>query len=86
MTDTNRYPHLNEFSHSIGIPSENLIKAFEIEKLFHQKTLQEGSFEKRQKLYENVYNKVHPIYGKRRTDTLSGKNPRDEIVRLFSKN
>ena len=80
-----RYPHLDAFSKSIGIPSENLINAFEIERIFHEQILEERSFEKRQRMYEDVYNKVHPIYGKNKTDIISGRNPKDYIVRLFSK-
>jgi 2-polyprenyl-3-methyl-5-hydroxy-6-metoxy-1,4-benzoquinol methylase len=81
----NRYPHLDKFSKSIGIPSENLVKAFEIEKIFHKQILKEESFEKRLKMYENVYNIVHPIYGKNKTDILLRINEKDGIVRLFSK-
>jgi 2-polyprenyl-3-methyl-5-hydroxy-6-metoxy-1,4-benzoquinol methylase len=80
-----RYPHVDRFSKSIGIPSENLIKAFEIEKMFHAQILAEQSFEKRRKMYEDVFNTVHPIYGKDKTKIMSGRNPKDNIVRLFSK-
>lgn len=81
----NKYPHLDEFSKSSGIPSENLVKAFEIEKIFHQQILEEKSFERRQKMYEDVYNTVYPIYDKNKTDILSGRDTKDHIVRLFSK-
>lgn len=80
-----RYPHLDKFSRSVGIPSQNLIKAFEIEKKFHKQILEEKSFEKRKKMYEEVYDAVHPIYGKNKINILAEKNPKDKIVRLFSK-
>lgn len=79
----NRYSDLDRFSKSIGIPAEKLVEAFEIEKVFHEQILDEESFEKRQEMYQNVYNTVHPIYGKDKTDIQQGKNPKDKIVRLF---
>ena len=84
MADT-RYPNLDRFSKSIGIPAEKLVEAFEIEKVFHEQILEEESYEKRQEMYRNVYNTVHPIYGKNKTDIQRGKNPKDKIVRLFRK-
>ena len=85
MADT-RYPDLAWFSKSIGIPAENLVEAFEIEKVFHKQILKEESFEKRQEMYHNVYNTVHPIYGKNKTNIQQeGENPKDKIVRLFRK-
>lgn len=81
----NRYPDLDVFSKSIGIPAKNLVEAFEIEKVFHKQILEEESFEKRQKMYEDVYNTVYTIYGKKKTDIQQGKNPQDNIVRLFRK-
>lgn len=35
------YKDLKEFSKSIGIPAESLVKAFEIEKEFHDRILKE---------------------------------------------
>ncbi len=80
-----KYINVNRFSKSIKIPVDNLIKAFEIEKLFHEQILKEKSFEKRQKLYKNVYNTVHPLYGKEEIDIQKSKNPKDKVVRLFRK-
>lgn len=80
-----KYINVNRFSKSIKIPVDNLIKAFEIEKLFHEQILKEKSFEKRQKLYQNVYNTVHPLYGKEEIDIQKSKNPKDKVVRLFCK-
>lgn len=80
-----RYPDLDRFSNSIGIPPDRLVEAFEIEKIFHKLILEEESFEKRQEMYQNVYNTVHPIYGKTKTDIQRDNNPKDKIVRLFRK-
>lgn len=79
------YPDLKRFSEFIGIPAENLVKAFEIEKIFHKKILQETSFDKRKEMYREVYNTVHSIYGKAILDPQKGKNPKDEFVQLFKK-
>jgi len=81
----NRYPHLDKFSKSIGIPPGNLVEAFEIEKIFHKQILEEESFDKRQEMYGDVYGKVHPIYARDKTDVLSERKPKDKSVRLFSK-
>lgn len=69
----------------MSIPAEKLVEAFEIEKVFHEQIFEEESFENRQKMYENVYNTVHPIYGKNKADVQRGRNPKDKIVRLFRK-
>ncbi len=82
MVDDN-YPDLNRFSKSRGVSPDKLIKAFEIEKSFHDQLLSEESFEKRQNMYEEVYRTVHAIYGKSSSNILEGKNPKDGIVRLF---
>jgi len=80
-----QYPDLERFSKSIEIPAENLVKAFEIEKIFHKQILCENSFEKRKAMYSNVYNTVHPIYGKNTTEIQQERNPKDRIVQLFKK-
>ncbi|MHA1989266.1 MAG: class I SAM-dependent methyltransferase, partial [Promethearchaeota archaeon] len=79
-----QYPHLKKFSKDIGIPEKNLIEAFKIEKVFHQKILAEKSFSERKKLYSNVYNEVHLLYEKDRINTehIDVKN---RIVQLFKK-
>jgi 2-polyprenyl-3-methyl-5-hydroxy-6-metoxy-1,4-benzoquinol methylase len=84
MNHTN-YADLQRFSNSTGIPPEKLVEAFEIEKVFHERILKEESFEKRQEMYLNVYNTVHPIYGTTKTDIQHGRNPADKMVRLFRK-
>ena len=55
---------LKKFSKSIGFDEESLVKAFKIEKEFHDKISVERNFEKRQELYGWVYPLVHKIYGK----------------------
>ena len=80
-----KYPHLNVFSLAIGISPEKLVEAFEIEKTFHNRILAESSAERRLKMYEEVYNAVHAIYGKHNIGVDSKQNPKDAIVRLFSK-
>lgn len=77
------YPHLNRFSRSIGIPPEKLVEAFEIEKDFHIQILNETSFQRRQEMYQRVYDAVHHIYGTSSIDISQGPNPMDRLVRFF---
>ena len=79
------YKHLYKFSNTIGIPPENLIEAFHIEKNFHEAILNEGSSEKRKAMYSAVYNAVHEIYGNNTTSIQSEVNPKDKTVRKFAK-
>lgn len=62
MNDQYEYKDLNKFSTHIGISPESLKQAFEIETEFNQKISNEESKEKRKKLYNEVYTKVHSIY------------------------
>ena len=82
MTD-NQYLFLDVFSRDVGIPKENLVAAFEVEKEFHTKILSEPDPQARKALYEKVYNTVHRIYAKDRPAT-GGLNSKEMIVRLFS--
>jgi len=81
---TESYPFLRRFSHLIGIPEENLLKAFEIERHYHKLILQEAAAEKRKLLYREMYNQVHPLYNKSNT-AESGKNPFRRMVKLFKR-
>lgn len=78
------YPFLSRFSHSIGVPEENLVKAFKIEQHYHTLILQETVPEKRRRLYREMYNLVHPLYDKVSAAT-SGRNPFCRVVQLFSR-
>jgi SAM-dependent methyltransferase len=83
QTETERkYPCLNRFSNAVGIAPDRLLRAFEIEKRFHDAILLERDFSKRQALYAEVYTKVHSIYGK--VVSRESENPKDRIVRLFA--
>lgn len=79
------YKDLLRFSKSIGISSESLVKAFEIETEFHRKIINEESRQERLRLYADVYTKVHSIYkdGALRTENKSGKPPKARKSRLF---
>lgn len=79
-----QYPFLKIFSRDIGIPEENLVSAFEVEREFHLRILSEKDWKVRKQLYSEVYNRVHRIYAKDKLDPFA-KNPKDRIVRLFSK-
>ncbi|TDB58646.1 class I SAM-dependent methyltransferase [Arundinibacter roseus] len=59
-----KFPYLEEFSREINIEDYKLVKAFEIEKKFHEEICNEPIKENRLKLYEWVYSQVHSLYGK----------------------
>lgn len=80
-----RYKDVRKFSKFIGISEEDLIKAFEIEKDFHQRILRENDQKKRKRMYREVYNKVHSIYYAKVSENSEIKNPTDKIVRLLKK-
>ena len=81
----NLYPDLEKCSKSFCVPAENLIKAFEIEKVFHKLILEEQSFDRRQVFYNDVYNMVLPLFGRNSLNIHLGKNPKDSTVKLFKK-
>jgi SAM-dependent methyltransferase len=58
------YPCLAAFSREIGIPAEALVRAFEIERVFHDAVMAESDPVRRRALIRDVYAAVHPIYGK----------------------
>ena len=84
MIDYNEYREVKTLARELGIPEENLIRAFAIEKEFHARVLQEEDNCKRKKMYQEVYETVHPIYGTKPVAT-GITNPKDRIVRLFKK-
>jgi len=79
-----RYKDVKKVSKLKGVPEESLIKAFEIEKDFHQKILRENDQEKRKRMYREVYDKVHLIYYSSILDNKT-KNPKDRIVKILKK-
>lgn len=62
MTGYNEFKHIKYFSKELGINEERLIQAYEIEKEFHNKILQEQNKAERKLMYKTVYEKVHPLY------------------------
>ena len=76
-----KYPFIKRFSSDIGISDDILVKAFEVEKEFHFKILDETNSEKRKKLYTEVYNTVHSLYGKAKLP--SKRNPKINLVNKF---
>ena len=80
--DEKKYPSVLRFSINRGIPAENLIEAFEIEKEFHYKILNESDPGKRKELYKNLYQTVHKLYGKKSAELTDENNPKNRIVKL----
>ncbi len=84
MIDYSEFREAKTLSRELGIPVENLIRAFSIEKDFHTRVLLEDDSCKRKQMYREVYETVHPIYGTK--PAVAGiSNPKDRIVRLFKK-
>lgn len=81
------YNCLESFSACIGIPADSLVKAFEVEKEFHEKVLLEPDPSRRQALYQQVYDTVHPIYGSVPSDDVfdCNVNPKEHTIWLFTK-
>ncbi len=77
-----KYHDLERFSRDIGISKENLVKAFEVEREFHSRILKEPDRKLRKRMYNEVYNRVHPIYAKSSANDTA-KNLKDKIVKLF---
>lgn len=84
MTE-NPYPYLEIFSNEVGISKDNLVKAFEIEKKFHDAILSEVSFDKRKQLYKEVYNIVHEIYGSASSNIAQRSIQKNKIAEIFKK-
>lgn len=59
--DAAEYPFLREFAKETGIPEENLVAAFEIERAFHRDILETHDPVERRKMYADVYTRVHPL-------------------------
>lgn len=74
---------VKQFSKAIGISEASLIQAYHIEREFHYAVLREPDFQKRLKLYRNVYKTVHPIYGKTSKNATFVNNPKAKQVKLF---
>ncbi len=55
------YPFLRDFAEETGIPEENLVAAFEIERAFHRDILKSRDPAQRRKMYADVYSRVHPL-------------------------
>ena len=81
MSEDN-YKDLMRFSKDIGISPDRLVKAFKIEKEFHNKIQKELSLQKRKKMYEEVYKRVHKIYGKTEHDINILPNHKDKLVTI----
>lgn len=78
-----RFPCLARFSRETGIPEENLLRAFEIEREFHARVLAEPDAAARKRLYREVYEAVHPLYGETAEVSPESSCAKDRFVRLF---
>ena len=74
------FPCAEWFAQDIGIPAENLIRGYEIERRFHDAVLRETDPLRRKEMYKQVYEAVHPLY-----QTSMGVTPTDQKDRLVQK-
>jgi 2-polyprenyl-3-methyl-5-hydroxy-6-metoxy-1,4-benzoquinol methylase len=77
------YPDAQKFSEVVGIPVQNLIGAFELEREFHKKIKQEDCKEVRKKLYVEIYAKVHPLLDTVDNDEVKQAH-HDAMIRIFA--
>lgn len=61
MTDE-IFPHAAWLADEVGIPEQDLIQGFKIERTFHEAILNEEDASRRRNLYAEVYSRVHTIY------------------------
>jgi SAM-dependent methyltransferase len=76
------YPALETFSRQVGIAAEALVRAFEIERAFHDAILRETDAPKRQAMYKDVYASVLPLYSANTTSSCPPPS-KDYLVQLF---
>lgn len=83
-TSNDGYPHLHSVARDLGVPAESLVQAFEVERDFHERILAEPDPAARKRMYREVYETVHPIYGTKPSDPGEdcSKYP---VVRMFRK-
>ncbi|MBL4850373.1 MAG: class I SAM-dependent methyltransferase [Planctomycetes bacterium] len=84
MIDEGRYPGARELARETGIAAERLVEAFAVEQEFHARVMAEPDPTARRALYEEVYPRVHAIYGQRPADPHA-PNPKDPYARLFAR-
>jgi 2-polyprenyl-3-methyl-5-hydroxy-6-metoxy-1,4-benzoquinol methylase len=58
-----RYPSIERFSRDIGLPSDKMATALEMERRFHRAVLSEQAPERRRALYTDIYARIFEVYG-----------------------
>ncbi len=61
MTEKTLYPDLERVAKQRNVSTDLLVKIFEIESDFHAKIITEDSFDKRQNLYNEFYQKLYKL-------------------------
>jgi 2-polyprenyl-3-methyl-5-hydroxy-6-metoxy-1,4-benzoquinol methylase len=84
MEQGSEFRYLERVSRELAIPAVDLLRAYAVEKEFHETILNEPDADKRKRMYQDVYETVHPMYGTQPAAPGS-KNPKDRIVGLFRK-
>ena len=77
---------LIKFSKFTGIDKNALLKAYNLEYIFHEKITKENCYEKRKELYKDIYSKVHQLYGKDNSLDINAKIfKKKKVAFLFKK-
>lgn len=79
------FKYLEKYSKETKIPKKNLVDAYLLEKEFHERIEKELVFEKRQKLYNEIYQRVHKIYGKDKANIENRIKIKNRFIWLFRK-
>jgi SAM-dependent methyltransferase len=82
MAEYPEFPHLDRYCKVRGAPPENVVRAYHIEREFHEKILREPDPAERRRMYEEVYSLVHPLYQPAGSPPTRPRS-KDERVRFF---
>jgi 2-polyprenyl-3-methyl-5-hydroxy-6-metoxy-1,4-benzoquinol methylase len=81
-----KFKHLERVARKRGIPKENLIQAFELEREFHERIAKEEDRAVRARLYCELYDTLHPLHKKKNSQDIdTGIQSKATLVHLFRK-
>ena len=86
MRPTTTYPDLEKVAKQKNVASDLLVKIYELESDFHTKIIKENSFDERQNLYNEFYQKLYKLPFPKSDKTAFFKhevNAKIQLVKLF---
>jgi 2-polyprenyl-3-methyl-5-hydroxy-6-metoxy-1,4-benzoquinol methylase len=86
MTSITTYPDLEKVAKQKNVPADLLVKIYELESDFHAKIIKEDSFDKRQDLYNEFYQKLYKLPFPKTDNIAFFKHEvkvKTELVKLF---